>query len=286
MLSPAINAPLETLSCDGVEGLRYYVDRSQSGRPLLLLHSINAAASSMEMAPLFEHFRASRPVYSLELPGFGQSARVDRTYTPALYADAIAAMAAAIPEGPPDIVALSLTCEFVARADCDHSLGYRSLAMISPTGLSARMPPGEKFSRRMERVLGAPLLGSSLFKVLVSRPSIQYFLNKAFVGGTPDRMVDYAHETAHEPGAQYAPFAFLSMRLFSPDVLTRYYANLSRPALMLYDQDPNIGFERLPELLESPVDIRAVRISPTLGMPHWERIEETATALERFWSDY
>ena len=283
MLSPALNAPIETLAGDAVGALRYYVDRSGEGPPLLLVHSVNAAASSVEMAPLFDAFRTKRPVYALELPGFGQSSRDDRIYTPALYAQAIAAMAAAIPEGPPDIVALSLTGEFVARADREYALSYRSLAMISPTGFSARQPPGETFSRRMERVLGTPLLGRALFSALVTAPSIKYFLGKAFVGETPDRLIDYACETARQPGAQYAPFAFLSMRLFSKNVLTQYYAQLSRPTLILYDRDPNIGFERLPEFLDSGHDVVAERISPTLGMPHWECLEQTTSALERFW---
>ncbi|MEE4203519.1 MAG: alpha/beta hydrolase [Halieaceae bacterium] len=282
MLSPALDASIQTLDNSEVSGLRFYVAREQLGTPILLLHSINAAASSMEMAPLFEHFRASRPVYSLELPGFGQSDRLDQIYTPQLYAQAIADMAAAIPEGPPDIVALSLTCEFVARADRDHGLRYRSLSMISPTGFSARTPPGEVFSRRMEKVLGTPLLGRGLFAALTTRPSIRFFLGKAFVGETPARLIDYALETARQPGAHHAPFAFLSMRLFSADALASY-AQLNQPALILYDQDPNIGFDRLPELLASQARVSVERISPSLGMPHWEQIDATVSALQEFW---
>ena len=39
--------------------------------PLLLIHSINAAASAAEVEPLFTHYRQQRPVYAIELPGFG-----------------------------------------------------------------------------------------------------------------------------------------------------------------------------------------------------------------------
>ena len=38
--------------------------------PLLLIHSINAAGSAYEIKPLYEHYRRSRTVYALELPGF------------------------------------------------------------------------------------------------------------------------------------------------------------------------------------------------------------------------
>ena len=65
--------------------MRYYADTRVSGKPLLLLHSMNAAPSSMEMKPLFEHYRQQRPVYAPDLPGFGQSERADRSYSPEFY---------------------------------------------------------------------------------------------------------------------------------------------------------------------------------------------------------
>ena len=50
--------------------------------PLLLIHSINAAGSAYEIRPLYEHYRQSRTVYALELPGFGHSrARQARKYS-------------------------------------------------------------------------------------------------------------------------------------------------------------------------------------------------------------
>lgn len=57
--------------------------------PLLLVHSVNAAATAYEMKTLFEHYRGKRPVYALDLPGFGLSDRSDRKYTPRLMTDAI-----------------------------------------------------------------------------------------------------------------------------------------------------------------------------------------------------
>ncbi|MEZ4717272.1 MAG: hypothetical protein R2851_14485 [Caldilineaceae bacterium] len=57
---------------------------------------------------------------------------------------------------------------------------------------------------------------------------------------------DYAYATSHQPGARHAPLYFLSGQLFTPDALNKLYAPLTVPTLILYDQDPNISFERLP----------------------------------------
>ena len=64
--------------------------------PLLLVHSINAAASAAEVEPLFTHYRQLRSVYAIELPGFGFSDRSARSYTPRLMTDALHAALAFI----------------------------------------------------------------------------------------------------------------------------------------------------------------------------------------------
>jgi pimeloyl-ACP methyl ester carboxylesterase len=88
--------------------------------PLLLVHSINAAASAAEIAPLFEHYRQQRPVYALELPGFGFSDRSARPYTPRLMTDALHAALAVMKSEQgaacADVLAVSLSSEFAARA--------------------------------------------------------------------------------------------------------------------------------------------------------------------------
>src|SRR5262245_3434748 len=83
--------------------------------PLLLVHSVNAAATAYEMEPLFEYYRETRPVYALDLPGFGLSDRSERPYTPRLMTDAVLRLVAEIRRrhaATIDIVALSLGSEF------------------------------------------------------------------------------------------------------------------------------------------------------------------------------
>ncbi len=70
---------------------------SGSPRPLLLVHSVNAVASAYEVKPLYEHYAGQRPVYAVDLPGFGFSERSDRAYGPRLMTDAIHAMLAGGP---------------------------------------------------------------------------------------------------------------------------------------------------------------------------------------------
>jgi hypothetical protein len=46
-----------------------------------------------------------------------------------------------------------------------------------------------------------------------------------------------------------------------------------------------VGFDRLPELLNHNELVKAVRIAPTLGLPHWEQPKETKAGLDTFWEE-
>ncbi|NDJ84915.1 MAG: alpha/beta hydrolase [Chloroflexi bacterium] len=259
----------------------YYVESTTPGTPLLLIHSINAAPSAYEVQPLFQHFRQSRPVYAPDLPGFGLSERRDQRYSPELYADTIAALIREEIGQAVDVVALSLGCEFVARAALQHPDWFRSLVFISPTGFNASdvdIP-----EEALYRIFSFPLWSQPFFDLLITRPSIRFFLNKSFVGEVPTEFVEYAYATAHQPGARYAPLYFVSGQLFTTGVRQSIYSKLDVPTLVLYDKDPNVTFDKLPDLLKENPRWQAVRISPSLGLPHWEKLEETTTALDTFW---
>ncbi len=280
----SLPAERQQLATDGAGRVDYYLDASASGEPLLVLHSINASPTAMEVAPLFEHYRGTRPVYALELPGFGFSERGDKPYSPELYADTINSFIASVIGRSADVVALSTTSEFIARAALQAPEHFRSLVLVSPTGMGSREPPSETARQRLDKLFGTPVLAPALYRLLTSRFSIRYFLNMSFQDKAPVELIDQACETTRQPGASYAPFAFLSMKLFTTRAVEELYLPLQRPSLVLYDQDPNVSFDRLHELLASNTAFEAKRIGPAQGMPHWDEPTQTFEALDDFWS--
>jgi pimeloyl-ACP methyl ester carboxylesterase len=214
-----------------------------SGPPLLLVHSVNAAAAASEVRPLYEHHRGSRPVFAIDLPGYGFSDRSDRDYTPRLMVDALhgalAQIQARCGPGPVDALALSLGCEFLARAAMEAPQAFRSLALVSPTGLrggqAGRGAPGSTRALPWLRaVLRGPgsAWGGGLFRLLTRPGVVRHFLRKTWGGPDIDEtMWAYAVRTAQEPGAEHAPLCFLSGGLFSADIHTVYEA-LAMPVWM------------------------------------------------------
>ncbi|MEE4660387.1 MAG: alpha/beta hydrolase [Halieaceae bacterium] len=265
--------------------MAFYADTSAQGRPLVLLHSINASPTAMEVKPLFDHYRGSRPVYAPELPGFGFSDRSPRDYTPTLFARAVNDFLSQVPDGAADVLALSTTAEFIARAALDNPEHFRSLTLVSPTGMGRRDPPSAKTQARLKKLFNTPVLSPALYRLLTSRPSIRYFLGLSFQGDVPVELIDQACATVRMPGASHAPFDFLSMGMFTPEASDRLYRPLQRPTLVLYDQDPNVSFDLLETLQRENPNIQSRRIAPTQGLPHFDEPEKTFRALDEFWRD-
>ncbi len=262
--------------------IAYYADDTQSGRPVVLLHSINAAAGAYEMRPLFEHYRTVRPTYALDLPGFGLSDRNDIEYSPELYADVIAAFLQATFDGPVDIIALSLSCEFAAMAAVNQPALVNTMTFLAPTGMEDRPSLGKGFYD----VVSFSLWGEGLFKALVIRPSIRFFLNLVFSEEIPDGYLEYAYQTTHVPGAHHAPLYFVGGQLFTRDARERFYNKVTQPVLVIYGDDPNVGFSKLPDLETENPNFESIRFLNTKSMPHWDEHEATVDQINQFWDKF
>lgn len=264
-----------------------------TARPLLLIHSVNAAGSAYEVKPLYDHYRASRPVYALDLPGFGTSDRDDRIYTARLMTDAVLAAATEIRARHAmtaiDALALSLSSEFLARAASEQPAAFRSLALISPSGFNRGAPflgpPGaHRGMPWLHWLFSAPPWRQGFFNLLTSERSMRFFLAKTWGSKAIDEgLLRYDRQVAAQPGARYAPYSFVSGFLFSADI-TRVYESLSMPVWMAHgDRGDFIDYR----------DQGRYRARPnwhfqqfeTGALPHFERLGEFASAYDRFLAD-
>lgn len=239
-----------------------------AGPPLLLIHSVNAAASAFEVAPLFYRLMQTNRVYALHLPGFGSSDRSRRNYTVTLFVDAILDMVAFIQgeneSQPVDALALSLSAEFLALAAVIAPERFRTIALVAPSGLtrnasSTASQPGSRAahatatlqSNVMTAALECPLWKQALFDLLVTKQSVRYFLRRAWGEASIDEsLFRYAYLTAHRSDACHAPIAFLSGGLFSRNIRAIYQSLTlpvacylaSRGAFHEQSSDESLGF--------------------------------------------
>ncbi len=287
-LPPALDA--ERLEFAGRAGrLSYYV--AGVGPPLLLFHSINAAGSAFEVGPVFERYRHARRVYAPDLPGFGFADRSRRDYSVRLYTDAIHDMLDQVPGNEPvDALALSLSAEFLARAASERPERFRRLILITPTGFrgdsnALREPEGTtREIPWLRTVLTVPLWRRALYAQLVRPSVIRYFLKRTWGSDDYDEgMAAYADLTSHQPGAEHAPYAFLSGGLFSKDIRS-VYERLELPVWLPHGTHGDFRDFSGADWARERANW-TVQPFDTGALPHFERPDEFFAAADRFLSD-
>lgn len=287
-LPKAVDA--ERLEFTGRAGaLSYYV--AGDGPPMLLIHSINAAGSAYEVRPIFEHYRATHRVYAPDLPGFGFSERSEREYGVRLYADAIHDMLERIGadrgEAAVDALALSLSSEFLARAATEAPERFDTLALVTPTGFTAgseklREPAGStREVPLLHAALTVPLWRKGIYNLLVSPKVIRYFLKRTWGSDDYDEgLAAYDDLATHQPGAEHAPYAFLSGRLFSKDIRD-VYERLEMPVWLGHGTRGDFRDFRGADWTAGR-DNWTVRAFDTGALPHFERPAEFFAAYTGF----
>jgi pimeloyl-ACP methyl ester carboxylesterase len=275
-LPPALSGERLMLDLPGAGRVCVYV--AGQGAPLLLVHSVNAAASAAEVRPLQAHYSASRMVFAIDLPGYGLSDRPDIAYTPRLMTDALHALVAHVHarcgSAPVDALALSLASEFLARAAVESPQDYRSLALVSPTGFRGttawREPAGS--TRALPWLLTAlrgPGWGGALFRGLTRPGVVRYFLERTWGGKAIDEALwRYDLLTTRQPGAEHAPLHFLSAGMFSADIHT-IYAQLGQPVWMSHGVRGDFTDYRGCGFVKSRPNWH-FSVYPTGALPHFE----------------
>ena len=281
ILTPAVSGTRQTLSVDG-RVVSFYVDGPADGRSLLLVHSVNAAGSAYEVKPIYERYRSARPVYALELPGFGFSDRPDASYSWRGMTDALLAMMGEIARRhatTPDVLALSLSSEFAARAAVERPGAMHSLALVSPTGFSRRRFPGA--SPRVLAFLRFPLWNRGVFRLLTTRASIRYFLRRTWGSRDIDEaLADYDWLTARQPGARHVAYHFVSGYLFSPDIFD-FYQRLELPVWLAHGTRGDFVDYAKAEQMRGRPNWR-LTVLETGALPHFERREEFLQGYDAF----
>lgn len=261
-------------------------------RPLILIHSINAAASAAEVRPLFEHYRTRRPTYALDLPGYGLSDRSPRVYDARLMTDAVHAFTEAVqqrhgPE-PVDALAVSLSAEYLARAAYEAPGAYGSIALVSPTGFDRTQPfdgpaLSSRGSERVHRFISKPRLARWLYRQLTRPGVIRYFLKRSWGSDQIDEeLFEYCIRTTQEPGAEHAPLYFLSVVLFSADISTIYRA-LAMPVWMVHGVRGDFTDFRYKSALADRSNW-TFEVMQTGALPYFELPQEFCRGYEAFLS--
>lgn len=177
-----------------------YYTKKGSGKPLLLIHDLNAASGSYEwnqMIPLLtEHYT----VYTLDLLGCGRSEKVNTTYTNYLYVQLITDFIKSEIGHRTDVIATGESCSIPIMACSNEPELFHHIMLINPLKLSDFCQMPGKTAKFYKKIVDLPILGTLFYYIAVSKKFIQEDAveNKFYNFSSIDSSwIDLCYEASH-----------------------------------------------------------------------------------------
>ena len=254
-----------------------------AGSPVLLVHSIHAAAWSYEWRSNVDALARTHTVYTIDLLGFGLSDRPAVKYSAGLYLALLSDFARQIVRAPCALVASSLSAAYAIVLASRDAARFPAVVLVEPVGI-ARLSSDPTAVRDFARIaVDTPVVGTAVFNGLVSHRSIRTFLEASYADDSlvTDEMVDVHYRAAHQPGARHAPAAFVGQQLNVDvrDALRR----LVQPSLLVWGEQAVMApVEEMRGFLSLKPDFEPIIFAPAGDVPHDERPAEFNEAVTAF----
>ncbi len=236
---------------------------------LVLLHGINAAASNHEFHAVFDALTEVYHVIAPDLPGFGHTDRPPLLYSASLMTTFVRDFLTDESEDP-TVVASSLTGGYAAMAARDVEVD--ELVLICPTGSSMG---GRSVLRRS--LVRAPVVGQAIYNLIGSKASIRHFhADHGYydIGKLTDEVVNHEWQSAHQPGARFAPASFIAGFLDPEEDLSAVLGELDVPITLVWGEDAEITPLSDGRVLADEADAGLIVFGDSLLLPHVEHPEE------------
>ena len=263
-LEPALMGEQQTYRWRGMD-----VEYTEAGDPddqdVVLLHGISAVGSSREFEPVFDALAEDFHVIAPDLPGFGRSDRPALVYSASLYESFVEDFLRDVAVNPV-CIASSLTAGYVVSAA--PRLDLSRLILLCPT--AETRSPSRPFVRTLLRT---PLVGTTLFNLLASKPSIRTFnADHGYYDSAAMSSEDVAYQwqTAHQPGARFAPASFVSGYLDVDVDLEAELADLDVPTTLVWGREADITPLHEGRSLAKEANAKLVVLDRSRLLPHVE----------------
>lgn len=272
--SPTLEAPLpgddHTYRWRGMD-VAYTTAGDPENRDVVFFHGIHAAGSSVEFRAMWPHLTDHYHVIAPDLPGFGRSDRPPITYDPALYEAFITDFTDDVTTTPVG-VATSLTGAYAAAvADA-----FEELVLVCPTDTTT------SDTAWLGDLLRTRGVGALLFAALTAPPSLRWWMaNEAYdnpANLTPE-LVAYLHDTTRQPGARYAPAAFVAGDLDPTHRLVDTLAASTVPTTLVWGREAARTPLALGESLADTTGAALVVVDDAKLLPHSEHPKTVLSGL-------
>ncbi len=271
----------------------YKVLGAPEAPPLLLLHTLELAASAYEMRkiiePLSQHYR----VYAPDLLGFGLSDRPSIDYSAETYVSLCRDFLTGVVQRPATIVASGISCNFATTVAATSPNLCERLVLISPVAIEGEQEQkpilpvrnmGMAFPGAFPNLLQTTLMEWLLYPMLSTRFGLRYILSRQHKL-LSDADLDYFYATTHQFGAQHASMALFTGKLTQN--VSQQLEHLQQPVLIIWGASGLTHARHIGSQQNMPPARGRTRLAllPDAGLAVHEEFPETVIATIRSWSE-
>lgn len=174
--------------------------KSGSGKPLLLIHDLNAASSGYEWNQMIARLQDTYTVYTIDLLGCGRSEKLNMTYTNYLYVQLISDFIKSEIGHRASVIATGESASIPIMACANTPDLFDQLMFINPLSLLDFSQLSGKTAKMYKFVVDLPILGTLLYHIASSKQAlIEEFMTKGFYNpySVKSSYIDSYYESAH-----------------------------------------------------------------------------------------
>ena len=173
------------------------------GKPVLLIHDLTEAGSSIEWSEIIPKLSRTNTVYTLDLLGCGLSDRPDITYTSYMYTQLVNDFIRNVIKKKTSVITTGKSASFVLDACSTNEEAYGELILINPENIRTLHKKPSERTKTAAFLLRLPCIGTFIYHLLTRKKSIRehfeddYFYDPEKIS---EALYDYYYESAHLKG--------------------------------------------------------------------------------------
>lgn len=266
-------------------GEKIYYTKTGNGTPVLLIHDVDAAASSEEWTRLQSKLAKKHTVYTIDLLGCGRSDKPALEYTNYLYVQLITAFVKSIVQEKVSVVTSNFSSSLVIMANHLDNALFEKMILINPVSLEQLNIIPDEYSKMKKRIIELPFIGTFIYNLKTSNFKIEEAFRTKYHGKPQlafSKMKEIYYESAHTGGSNGRYLYSSLIGNYVNNTATHAVKELHTPTLIIGCKQRKKYELALDEYHLINPDIEIIRINNGSLYPHMEIPEKMTSIIENY----
>ena len=251
------------------------------GSPILLIHDLDPASSSIEWEKVEKHLSKTHTVYTLDLLGCGLSSRPTLTYTNYLFVQLLNDFIKDVVKNPADLICTGKSCSFSLMACNMNPENINHIILIHPENQKNLEKTPGKGRNILKVLLDTPILGTFIYNIIYSHEGIHKSFSKNYSKLSANRM-DYYYESAH---IDYSKGKHLFSSIYSNYTnipISHALKNITNPIFIISGKENEIATQIAQSYMKQNPKIETAYIPHSKYCPQLENPEKFLETVHLF----